>query len=201
MNYFFYYSGIAMWIILSLAGVLLTIMWFMPEIKAAASAYSLVRFLNKWYAHDKMTYGRGLKYSYTASINWWTVVVAFFHYWKEFSTEGISHTVYMDDNSYWREDGMQSFKFEGKLYVEKAAIALGDGSFYAVPRPKRHSDVIDIMVKDGHPTPITGEQGFVLSDGRFVDRKEAYVVAKEAEQFVETYEERMPGTLFSEDVW
>jgi hypothetical protein len=55
------------------------------------------------------------------------------------------------------------------------------------------------MVRSGKPTPIKGEQGFILSDGLWVDRETAKKVAIEAEQLLP----RAVNSkyLFSEDVW
>ena len=70
---------------------------------------------------------------------------------------------------------------------------------YTVPRPGRHHNVIRKMVEAGRPKPISGKQGFVLSDGRFVGREEARVVAFEAGQLKQPA--RFSDKLFSEDVW
>jgi hypothetical protein len=87
-----------------------------------------------------------------------------------------------------------------KLTVERAAIRHHDGVVFDLPRPKRHHDVISLMVHLGYPRPITGAQGFVLSDGRFCDRETALRVAKQSGQLdgKVTHSERQ---LFSEDLW
>jgi hypothetical protein len=86
------------------------------------------------------------------------------------------------------------------LTVEKAALRK-DGVVYTLPRPARHSDVIGDMSSRGIQAYGPGvEQGFVLSDGRFVGRQYAAEVATEAGQI-------LPGrvvrarTLTSEEVW
>jgi hypothetical protein len=58
------------------------------------------------------------------------------------------------------------------------------------------------MARAGYLTPICGTQGFALDDGRFVDRAEAWTIAKDAGQLLS----RAPtdgrgGILYSEDVW
>lgn len=83
--------------------------------------------------------------------------------------------------------------------VVAAAIIGHDGVPYSLPAPARHHDVIGHMVALGHPTPIKGEQGFMLSDGSFADRRRALGNAVVNDQL-------LPGAgkrrwLFSEDVW
>lgn len=77
-----------------------------------------------------------------------------------------------------------------------------------VPRPGRHGDVIRAMATAGIPIPINGAQGFVTSDGLFVDRKRARLIAAHAEQIIKSCVgrdgvpfQREHEELFSEDVW
>lgn len=83
--------------------------------------------------------------------------------------------------------------------VVAAAIIGYDGKAYHVPAPGRHHDVIQLMVKLGHPTPIKGLQGFMLSDGRFVRRSKARVIAEERGQLLPRHSNLKE--LYSEDVW
>lgn len=82
--------------------------------------------------------------------------------------------------------------------VVAAAIRDHDGTVYSVPSPGRHADVIRLMVEKGRPTPITGNQGFLLSDGRFALRKPAAHIAIKAGQITAL---KWPPNLFSEDLW
>lgn len=85
--------------------------------------------------------------------------------------------------------------------IDTAAIEL-NGVIHTVPRPGRHHTIIRILVLEkGFPPPIYGNQGFVLTDGRFVNRKEALKIALETKQT--TLEKcHSPGIgLFSEDLW
>lgn len=67
------------------------------------------------------------------------------------------------------------------------------------PRPGRHSDIIRAAAARGIETPVDGEQGFLLSDGRFARRMPALTIARAAGQ---TLRETAPAHgLFSEDVW
>lgn len=80
-----------------------------------------------------------------------------------------------------------------------AAAILQDDIVYTLPPPARHHNIIRMMVEEkGLPPPIKGEQGFVLSDGRFAMRKSAARVALKAGQCKEPMS---PPWLFSEDLW
>lgn len=89
--------------------------------------------------------------------------------------------------------------------IVAAAIKEGDMVCF-VPRPGRHYHVIRQMAAAGIPTPITGKQGFVTSDGLFVDRETANRIAVEANQTLPTSCNGVPFTaerrsLYSEDLW
>ncbi len=85
----------------------------------------------------------------------------------------------------------------GAERIECAAIKHFDGTEFSVPSPGRHNHVIAFMqgrYGEGHH-----EQGFITSRGRFVDRREALVIASAAGQIrVKTGD---PDVLYSEDVW
>lgn len=83
--------------------------------------------------------------------------------------------------------------------VERAAI-LYNGTVYTVERPGRHHNVIYVVVeKLGLERIGPHDQGFTTSEGRFIGRKEALSVAKQAGQVSIT---TAPGSgLFSEDLW
>lgn len=70
----------------------------------------------------------------------------------------------------------------------------------SMPPPARHSDIIRAAAALGMEVVFVQEsQGFVLSDGRFVRRKPALEIAREAGQLLR---ETGPHIgLFSEDVW
>jgi hypothetical protein len=85
------------------------------------------------------------------------------------------------------------------ITVETAAIIGADGEIWTLPRPARHHTVIAAMVEAGEKTPIRGEQGFILSDGRFAPRKAALRIAKKANQIKKKC--GCEGLLFSEDIW
>jgi hypothetical protein len=88
--------------------------------------------------------------------------------------------------------------------IEMAAIQHADGTVFTVPRPGRHHDVIAVMKAAGKPFneqrfEYRHVQGFVTSTGRFVDRYEAKVIARERHQLLERAS--LSDELFSEDVW
>ena len=85
--------------------------------------------------------------------------------------------------------------------IVSAAIFL-DG-FIAVARPKeRHHDIINNLAATGFPTPIGGVQGFMTSEGIFVDRKMAMIMARANKQLIPREgQQGVGGDLFSEDVW
>jgi hypothetical protein len=82
--------------------------------------------------------------------------------------------------------------------ITGSAIVGEDGKVYSLPKPARHHNVIRMMVEQGHRTPVCGEQGFVLDDGRYVNRKQAAALALESKQIIEL---RWPPDLYSEDLW
>lgn len=80
-----------------------------------------------------------------------------------------------------------------------AAAIRQDGLFYVVNRPRRHHDAQVAMAKAGIKIPITGQQGFLTSLGRFVGRGEAVHIAEAAGQIIE--KTGPDNELFSEDLW
>jgi len=64
---------------------------------------------------------------------------------------------------------------------------------------RRHHDVIRKIVETTGIRPVTGEQGFVTDDGRFVSREEAAKIALSCGQIQKlTFHSR---ELFSEDLY
>lgn len=94
--------------------------------------------------------------------------------------------------------------------IETAAIQFPHGGVITYPRPHRHPD---IMLSEAYEfarkieIDTTGNmegliEGFLTSQGRFVDRSEAYDLAKAAGQII--YRDDVtptPGALYTEDLW
>jgi hypothetical protein len=81
-----------------------------------------------------------------------------------------------------------------------AAACLRNGLIYSVPRPGRHGDIIRLMCDNGCEAPIIrSKQGFISSDGRFLTRREAFVLACRSGQLQE--DEKKDAILVSEDLW
>lgn len=90
--------------------------------------------------------------------------------------------------------------------IEAAALCHYTGRVFSLPRPERHSDIIEDMRSDPHCAGIKISectQGFVTSTGRFIDRHLAYFIARDAGQLWEPKpgETPTPGTLYTEDLW
>jgi len=82
--------------------------------------------------------------------------------------------------------------------IERAAIR-HDGHVYTAAQFGRHGDVIRSMAAMGLGAGDMYNQGFVTSDGDFVDRFEALKIAQAAGQIRE--KTGSPNQLFSEDLW
>jgi len=82
--------------------------------------------------------------------------------------------------------------------VSAAIRGPGEVIFY-LPKPSRHSDIIHAMASTRMRLPITGEQGFLTSDGEFVTREAARTIALAAGQ---VKAENLTGSIFcSEELW
>ena len=74
-----------------------------------------------------------------------------------------------------------------------------NGKVFSLPCPKRHHDVISLMVKAREPTPIsTLGQGFLDDQGNFMDRLQAGTYAVACRQIARL---KWPPYLYSEDLW
>ncbi len=89
--------------------------------------------------------------------------------------------------------------------IDIAAIRV-DGEVWALPRPARHHVLIMAWCWS-HYSPETGggridehEQGFLTTECRFVDRKEAAKIAIKAKQILPRYKKK-PKSLTSEHLW
>jgi hypothetical protein len=93
--------------------------------------------------------------------------------------------------------------------IIQAAIRHPDGTIYSVSQPGRHYNVVALMStinKGGYDN--YADQGFITSHGRYVDRREAYMLARIQNQMARRSERLLMdkhaynGTeLYSEDIW
>lgn len=92
---------------------------------------------------------------------------------------------------------------DDRLRVVSAALRVG-GTIFSVPQPARHHNIISALNCLRVPMDVTqgAEQGFLLSNGKFATRRQAFRVAALAGQELL----RKPGSysgpeLYSEDLW
>jgi hypothetical protein len=83
------------------------------------------------------------------------------------------------------------------LTINQAAILGDDGNIYTLPRPARHNNIIAYMRNIGYDGSIRN-QGFILSDGRYVDRDIAKTIALNNGQVTKLINN---AVLLSEDLW
>lgn len=86
------------------------------------------------------------------------------------------------------------------LETVKAAAIRQNGKVYHVESPGRHGDVFRHMHEIGVIFE-ENEQGFLTDQDRFVNRKEAWHIAIQANQIIRTFETSTVDELFSEHVW
>lgn len=81
------------------------------------------------------------------------------------------------------------------------AAAIQHGATISSPPPARHDTILKAMILIMNiDHPISGEaQGFITSEGRFVNRAEAYAIAWRSKQITETTQGY--PLLYSEDLW
>lgn len=84
--------------------------------------------------------------------------------------------------------------------IVAAAIQLADGMVLSVPRPARHPSVILKAQNEGRS--LAGStQGFLTSEGEFVDRAIAKGIAFFAGQLPPGVNENGLFQLYTEDLW
>lgn len=86
------------------------------------------------------------------------------------------------------------------LSITAAAIRTEDGKVYTSPRPNRHADILLHFHSKGVVRIYSGEQGFVTSENKFVSRKEALEIAKNAGQIVD-WDFGGGRQLYTENLW
>jgi hypothetical protein len=83
------------------------------------------------------------------------------------------------------------------------AIRRRDGLILSMPAPARHNDVLRrVWHMNPNPRrPVRGIQGFLTSDGLFVDRRDAMKIARVNGQLRPGSAASKTERLFSEDLW
>ena len=86
--------------------------------------------------------------------------------------------------------------------IATAAIRV-NGEIWTLPRPARHHHLVETWSRshrtNGKPTRIPRhDQGFMTTNGRFVDRREEALIAIYSGEIGEL---RWPPNLYSEDLW
>lgn len=112
------------------------------------------------------------------------------------------------EDNYWARYGFTADAPIVEEWIERAAIQW-KGQTFSVPAPGRHHDVIAKIDAPESEWPVTGVQGFITSEKRFVDREEGFLIAKAAGQIIFNDPVRNPyrisapdaPKLYSEDLW
>ena len=88
----------------------------------------------------------------------------------------------------------------GADYSTVALAAIRAGKVvYTLPRPARHDAIVRLLIASGISLDVS-EQGFTLTTGEFVTRKQAARVEFLAGQFL-VPQESPPASLMTEDLW
>ena len=78
-----------------------------------------------------------------------------------------------------------------------AAIQLTGNIIITIQNPGRHSDLMRYLASNGYGLTSMSNQGFLTSDGRFVDRSEGHDIALSSGQTTDTDKTQ----LYTEDLW
>jgi len=92
------------------------------------------------------------------------------------------------------------YELSCQLRIVGVAISYNHGFMLSAPRPARHPDLLRRAHELGLHDPGPAYQGFVTSEGVFVDRKQALEIAIAAGQVVDKKSGNL-NMLFSEDLW
>lgn len=85
--------------------------------------------------------------------------------------------------------------------ISSAALRIGK-MIVSAPPPARHHTLLHAFYNYNRKTQIKpSDQGFLTSDGRYVERDEAWTIADAAGQIKRVTCTAGPGKLFSEDMW
>jgi hypothetical protein len=91
------------------------------------------------------------------------------------------------------------------MIVAAALKCVGEEGFefiISAPPPARHHNLLFAYYElKGKPLGNSKNQGFLTSEGKFVDRQEAMRIALASNQKLIDHPSRIEGVLFSEDLW
>lgn len=93
-----------------------------------------------------------------------------------------------------------------KLVASAIRFKPKDSDYFQIMCGKRHCNVLELMFRHQlEYDKLSAIQGFITDENRFVDRYEAFHIAREANQLLseakEAYKNKEVVSLFSEDVW
>jgi len=82
--------------------------------------------------------------------------------------------------------------------IKCAAIKAPNGKIFAIDQPARHADIRSSMRVEGHIIDHSYTDGFLTTENKFVNRKEALFIAEMANQLLRS---NCSGWLSTDDVW
>jgi hypothetical protein len=109
---------------------------------------------------------------------------------NDYHNQSNGHVLYV---GYWSVDNMNN----NNITILQAALQTPSGLIITLPRPNRHSDLIKLMSEAAWGEKVAkSTQGFLTSEGKFVNREEAYQIALKSGQIKSNN-----NRLYSEDLW
>lgn len=86
--------------------------------------------------------------------------------------------------------------------ITGVAILDSQGRLWSLPEPHRHKHIYALaaFLNTSAEPEKSGIEGFTTNLGRFVDRREAYLIAQKAKQ-LKGISPHVTPVLYSEDVW
>ena len=74
-----------------------------------------------------------------------------------------------------------------------------NGKVHSLPAPARHIDILSDMAARGIRPLVISVQGYITTYGRFVDRVEAFPLARKGGQI--KHGPKGPPDLYTDDLW
>lgn len=76
-----------------------------------------------------------------------------------------------------------------------------NGLIVSLPKPNRHCQIMHAFYYEIGKGLQKYEQGFLTSEGVFVNREEAYLIAEQNNQIIKIVTDKTDRRLFSENLW